>query len=94
MAEWRAGFKSIKIRIDRGALRDQRLKSVPLARLPCVPAKVASPNRPRALSLSAGTGLHAPFLILAIASRDHVDGIEAVVSIAAEAAIRGGILAV
>jgi hypothetical protein len=29
MAEWRAGFKSIKIPIDRGALRDQRLKSVP-----------------------------------------------------------------
>jgi hypothetical protein len=35
-----------------------------------------------------------PFLTLAIASRDHVHGIEAVVSIAAEAAIRGGILAV
>jgi hypothetical protein len=44
--------------------------------------------------LAAGTDLHAPFLTLAFASRDHVHGIEAVVSIAAEAAIRGGILAV
>jgi hypothetical protein len=38
--------------------------------------------------------VHAPFLTLAIASRDHAHEIEAVVSIAAGAAIRGGILAV
>jgi hypothetical protein len=40
-----------------------------------------SPTHSNASAFSAAAALHAPFLTLAIASRDHVHGIEAVVQL-------------